>query len=243
MKVSEHRQTVLANNIANAETAGFKHDLAIVMQRRVESRGGPNGLTYAHPVLDELSGGVNVRPTHYSTAPGPIHGTGRPLDVAIEGEGFFAVGSEGITRYTRDGTFTTNLEGELVLSAGGGRWNVLDEGGDPIVLLPEAGPPKIGADGTIRQDGEVVARLQVVKPDRPQGMRKVGENLFEAKAATVQPIPAKLTPESLEASNFEIMPGLAQMIEASRLYEMNATLVQLQDEATGQAITRVGRLA
>src|SRR3972149_5037155 len=89
MKVNEHRQTLLANNMANAQTTGFKHDLAVVMQRQVESKEGASGLPFAQPVLDGLPGGVNVRPTHYSREDGPIEWTGKPLDVAIKGEGFF----------------------------------------------------------------------------------------------------------------------------------------------------------
>ncbi len=242
MKVTDHRQTVLTNNLANAETAGFKQDLAIVTQRRVESRSGPAGWTFAHPVLDNLSGGVHVRPAHYSTAQGPIHATGRPLDVAIQGEGFFTVSDGSVTLYTRDGNFTVNLAGELVLSAGGGRWKVLDDTQNPVIVPEDGEPPRVGSDGSIRQGAGVLANLNVVHAEQPQTMRKVGENLFEA-STEVKPVRPQLVPESLEGSNSDVMSGLAQMIEASRVYEMNANLLRLQDEATGHAISRVGRAA
>ena len=116
MKVSEHRQTLLANNMANANTTGFKRDLAVVTQRRVESQSSPAGFPFAHPVLDGLPGGVNVRPAYQSFEEGSIEWTGRPLDVAVEGDGFFAVTDGKVTRYTRDGGFTRNEKGELALA-------------------------------------------------------------------------------------------------------------------------------
>jgi flagellar basal body rod protein FlgG len=242
MKVSDHRQTVLANNMANAHTPGFKHDLAVVMQRRIESRARGAGAAYAHPVLDGLAGGVNVRPTHHALTQGPIERTGRDLDVAIRGEGFFAVSDGTETRYTRDGRLAINTQGELILSAGQGRWKVLDDAGAPITLSPTGGAAKVSGNGTIRQGATAVARLGLVTTENPQSLRKVGENLFEA-GGDMTPIAPCLEPESLEGSTFDVMQGLAEMIEATRAFQFNAKMIQIQDQLTGQAVSTVGRRA
>lgn len=243
MKVSEHRQTLLANNLANAQTTGFKRDLAVVLERPVESREGP-GLTFpfSHPVFDGIGGGVNVRPTFHSLDQGSVEWTGRPLDVAIEGEGFFGVTDGTETRYTRDGVFATNREGDLVLSAGEGRWKVLDEDGSAIRLDPSGGPVSIGEDGTIRQGREIVARLGRFTAGDNSLLRKIGGNLFAAGDEEMTSTNARIIPESREESNVEVMSGLAAMIEASRAYQLNATMIQMQDQMSGQ-ITSIGRPA
>lgn len=243
MKVSEHRQTLLANNLANVETTGFKHDLAVIMQRQVESRESPGGFPYAHPVLDGLSGGVNVRPAHYSQAQGPIERTGRPLDIAIRGEGFFPVGDGEVTRYTRNGEFAVNTLGELIMANDSGRWRVLDAGGAPIVIDPAGGELKVSQSGTFRQGDEVIGILAPVINEDPRAMRKVGENLFESTGGEMVPAGGSFVPGSRERSTFNAMEGLAAMIEASRAYQLNATMIQLQDQVTGQAVSTLGRVA
>lgn len=243
MKVNQHRQTILANNMANANTTGFKHDIAVVAQRRVESQSSPGSSPFAHPILDGIAGGIDVRPTYQNFGQGRIEKTGRPLDVAIDGDGFFAVSDGLVTRYTRDGQFTFNRQGELVLVAGEGRWRVLGEGEAPIVVDETAGKVSISEDGTIRQGPNVVAKLGLVSTEDKQSLRKIGGNLFDAGTAEMTPIKGRFEPESREESNFDIMNGLATMIEATRAYQLNATMLKLQDDLTGQAVTTVGRLA
>jgi flagellar basal-body rod protein FlgG len=244
MKVNEHRQNVLANNMGNANTTGFKQDIAVVRERRVESQAGPGGFRFAHPVLDGLSGGVNVRPSHHDLGQGPVERTNRPLDAAIVGEGFFAVDDGVATRYTRNGSFAINSVGELVSTAGDGRWRVLDESGGVVTVDPSAGAVEITDGGAIRQGGETIARIALSAPDRPDALRKVGETMFEADAAaTMRPANGQVTAGSLENSNFDVMRGLASMIEVTRAYQLNATMIQLQDEVTSRAVSTVGRLA
>lgn len=243
MKVNEHRQTLLANNIANADTTGFKHDMAIVSQRPIASKTQPGGLTAVHPILDGLSGGLNVEPTFTSFEQGRIEPTNRPLDVAISGEGFLTVGDGEVTRYTRNGEFTTNRSGELVLVAGDGKWKVLDEGGSPIILDPQLGEPAIAGDGTIRQGRSVVATLGLVTTPDKQDLRKVGGNLFELTRGEMEVASGHFVSGARERSTFDAMSGLASMIEAARAYQFNATLIQLQDQATGLAVGTLGRVA
>lgn len=243
MKVSDHKQALLANNMANANTTGFKKDLATVRQRLIESRENGSPFGTSHSVLDDLAGGLNVQSSYHDFSQGPIEYTGRPLDVAIEGEGFFAVSNGNETRYTRDGQFTLNPAGELVLTAGGGRWRVLDDGGGKIVPDPEAKPPVISDDGTIRQDNTVLAKLGVVTTDDKQSLRKEGANLYDAGDLEMRQINVKLATKSTEGSNVDPMHGLVAMIEATRAYQLNSRLIEMQDRMTDQAITTIGRAA
>lgn len=241
MKVNEHRQTLLANNMANAQTTGFKQDLAVVTQRRVESR-ERGAMGFAHPVLDDLSGGVHVRPAYTDLSQGPIDATGKALDVAIKGEGFLAVSDGEATRYTRNGEFALNRAGELVLANEAGSWRVLDEAGTPIHIDATLGNPTVSSNGTIRQAGRDVGKLGLTKAESPRMLRKVGENLFESSAEEMTPAAGRFVPGSLESSNFNVMQGLATMIEASRAYQMNATMIQMQDQLTAQAVGTLGRV-
>ena len=115
-----YRQDVIANNIANSETVGFKKDLALFDQRLTEAQqrrlaaSGP--LSPSNALLEKLGGGLLVHPTTIDTAQGELEPTGSPLDVAIEGDGYFAVNSGGQTRLTRNGQFAVDSTGHLILS-------------------------------------------------------------------------------------------------------------------------------
>lgn len=243
MKVCEHRQTLHANNLANAQTTGFKSDLADLRLRAVESQEGGVASQMRHPVLDQLSGGVNVRPPLHNFSQGNIESTGRPLDVAIRGDGFFTVSDGQSKRLTRDGEFSLNRSGELILADASGNWRVLDQGGSPVRVDLTLGSVVIGNDGSVRQGKQSVAQLQLVSPNDPQKLRKVGANLFDMPHDEVKPATGSLIAGSREQSNFDAMTGLAELIEVSRAYQMNATLLQMQDAATGQAVTTLGRVA
>jgi len=242
MKVNDYRQELLANNIANGNTTGFKRDLELVTQRQVESLASPWGRRFAQPVLDGMSGGANVRPTFHDFAQGAIELTGRPLDVAIDGDGFFTVSDGTATRYTRDGEFTLSADGALVLAAGGGRWKVLSDSGSSITINDSLGGATVSADGTVRQGNLAVAKLGIATTDDKSTLRKVGENLFET-SEEMTPITSRVVPEARESSNFDVMGGLATMIEAARAYQLNATMIQLQDQITGAAVSRVASAA
>lgn len=244
MQASEYRQAVLANNLANAQTTGFKQDLALVQQRRVETRENPTTPALVHPVFDGMSGGMAAMPTFHSFEQGAVERTGSALDLAIDGEGFFTVSDGTATRYTRDGGLTINRAGELVMAAGGGRWRLRDSAGAAIATQPGGGAIKVSGDGTVRQGANVIGQIELVQPADERALRKAGENLFELRPeAAVTRGGGRIVAEAREQSNFDTMKGLAGMIEASRAYQLNATMVQLQDQSTGLAVSRVGRVA
>jgi flagellar basal-body rod protein FlgF len=212
-------------------------------ERLVESRGAP-GMQFRNDLLDGLSGGTFVAPTYHSFTDGPVTPTGNPLDVAIQGDGFFTVQVGNDIRYTRDGRFTTNEQNELIMVAGGGRSRVLDEAGVPIVLLPaSAGTPRIEKDGTIRQGDAAVGKIGLVEFADRNTLGKVGANLFRAGAD--RSLPAQntaLTSGAVESSTVDPVQGLAEMIEVTRAYQLNAQMISLQDMTIGQAVSRVGRI-
>jgi len=243
MKVNEHRQAVHANNLANANTTGFKQDLAVIMQRDIESVESAAGMPFRHSTLDGLAGGLDVRQSAIDFSQGPTESTGRPLDVAIQGKGFFSVSDGEETKYTRNGEFAINTDSELVMSGGGGKWRVLDEGGGVITISPEGGSVRIGDDGTIRQGNSAVAKIGLFEAEDEKVMRKDGENVFDATDTKMSSVSGSVRSGAVEGSNFSAIKGLASMIEASRAYQLNATMIQLQDQVTGQAVGTVGRVA
>lgn len=242
--VNEYRQAVGANNLANADTVGFKHDLAIIRQRRVESQASPEGARFGHSVFDRLSGGNWVQPTLHSFRQGDLISSSNPKDLAIQGEGFFAVSDGTTISYTRDGRFTTNRASELVMVTGDGRQRLLDTSNRPIRLIPDAGEPVIASDGTVTQGETVVGRIQIAEFSDRQKLRKVGSNLF---IATEGEKPHRATRSMVrsgftERSTVNPMEALASIVEVSRAYQLNATMITLQDQTLGRAVNTVGRI-
>ncbi len=244
LQVNEYRQSVAANNMANIDTVGFKRDLAVIHERDVESAARPGQQPFSDRLLDSLSGGVWVRPTYTSYDQGHLEQTGRNLDTAIFGDGFFRVSDGTTENYTRDGRFTLNPDGDLVMVAGSGRYHLLDDNGTPIhVADPTLGPIAIGKDGAVMQDGTAIARLGLADFTDKTQLRKIGENLFE-NDGDARPVTPQTTVLSghVERSTVDPISALTDMIEVTRAYEMNARLISLQDDTLGQVVGRVGRI-
>lgn len=244
LQVNEYRQAIGANNLANADTVGFKHDLALIRQRRVESQMSPGGMSLGRSIFDNLSGGTWVQPTLHSFRQGDLVPSSNPLDLAIQGDGFFTVSDGQTVHYTRDGRFTTNRAGELVMVTGSGRQRVTDQKGSPITLTPGLGKPTVSRDGTVRQGDTVVGQIRIVEFADRQNLRKVGANLFTVTGGA-EPIDAResrVYSGFTERSTVNPMEALASTVEISRAYQLNATLISLQDQTLGLAVNTVGRV-
>ncbi len=240
MIVNQYRQSVLANNLANLDTVGFKHDLAVVRERRVETREDCMDCSSSDPILDRLTGGSLVAPTVTSFEQGALQVTGRDLDVAIDGQGFFAVKDGKNTRYTRDGRFSIDRDGTLVTT--GGR-PVLDEQGATIEI-PKAARVglRIDANGAVRSGDDELGRIGLVDFADRSRLCKVGANLFDAAGAQAQAVTPRFRANSVESSTVDPTKAMVAMIEVSRAYEMNANLVGLADSTLGRAVNDVGRI-
>lgn len=229
-----HRLDVIANNMANVETTGFKRDQVFFKTRAAESAKSPGLARYGSALLQGIGGGALVSPTLTEFAQGEVEMTGNKLDVCLKGQGFLEVRVGNETRYTRDGHLTLDKDGLLITADDG--YPVLNGDGQPIQVDPSQ-DIVIKADGQICQNGTPVAQLKVVQFDHLQALKKVGDNLYvnEAKAAS-HAAPANLIVGALERSSVDPVTELVAMIETQRAYEANAQMIRLQDGMLGTVI-------
>lgn len=224
---------IVANNMANADTAGFKFEQLIV---RTEKRGGagsldgPKGLNFA------LADGVAR-----DFGQGKLHDTGGALDLAIEGMGFFKVQTEAGERYTRDGRFTLSAAGALITQGGNA---VLDEGGGEIVIDPAKGPVSLAKDGVLSQGAARVGKVAVVRFDDLAGLSKDGDNLY-SNTSNLQPQPAPdavVRQGMLEGSNVNPIVQITELIEVTRAYESMTRTLEKNADLSRRSIERLGRV-
>ena len=246
--VNVYRQDVLANNMANVNTVGFKPDIVNEMSRLPERLEDPNPFVNPHMLLERLGGGHWAAPTRISQAQGNITPTSGPLDVAIVGDGFLVVNAErgkgdAQLRFTRDGRLTLNDDGELVMAANGHR--LLDDDNEPVQLDPTQ-PVIIDSDGSVRQGDEVVANLQIATVANPSKLVKAGDNLFRFDGLgpnARKPADGTLQQGALEGSAVDPILALNDLLNVSKAIQANVQLMQYHDHILGQAINTFGRVA
>lgn len=223
---------IVANNIANANTTGFKVESLLVKTEPgapAHTRDGPK------PVKFALDVGVARDFT-----PAALHSTAAPLDLGIDGPGFFKISTSGGERYTRDGHFRMDDTGRLVTQAG---QPVLDDGGGEITLDPQKGPVAIATDGTISQGDERIAKVAVVKFDSLSALDKAGDNLLR-NTSNQQPqalTTAVVRQSMLENSNVNPIAEITRMVEVTRAYESMAKMMDSTAELTRRSVERLGR--
>ena len=229
-RVMQRRMDVAANNLANVATGGFKADTLLLEELND---------TEAHAELDpyDIRFVRDIGITH-DMGQGPIAMTGNPLDVALEGDGFFMVEGPNGPLYTRDGAFTLTGEGRLVTSEGRA---VLSSGGAPIVLDPQGESPVIGRDGAIRVAGVEAGRIGVASFAAPGALSKVGDNLWDAQGQARGEFEGVVLQGAIEGSNVRPVVELTRLIEISRAYQSAARIVSGADELRQRAIERLGR--
>lgn len=204
----------VANNIANASTTGFRRE-AVVFSEHVADLGEMPSLSMAR------AGGH-----HVDTSQGGFEKTGGPLDLAIEGDGFFMVETPDGERLTRAGHFVSNGQGDLVTPDG---FRVLDAGGAPVFVPPGAASISIAADGTMSADGDPISQLGLFTTD-PNGLVRVGNSLFEATTGTQPLTDGQMLQGFLEGSNVDPVTEIARMIEVQRSYELGQKFLEKEDE-------------
>jgi flagellar basal-body rod protein FlgF len=233
---------VIANNIANVNTSGFKSD-GSVFEEFIGPTARSNGIT----VGDSRVSFVRDRGTWLDLSQGAIDRTGSPLDVAIGGSGFFAVQTPAGERYTRNGAFQINANGELVTSAG---YQVLGDGG-PIKFQPKDHSVAVSADGTISvQDGDnnktdsQRGKLRVVGFDKPEQLQKDGTSTFTAPdGVTAQAdTTSRFMQGSLEKSNVRAVVEMTRMIEVTRSYTQMANILSQQADLQRTAIDKLAEV-
>jgi flagellar basal body rod protein FlgG len=241
---SSHKQDVIANNLANAETNGFRRDVPLFQERLTEAQADRSRFMQTNPLLEAIGGGIFASPTRIDTSAGEFEPTGGNLDVAIEGNGYFLVDDNGTQRLTRNGGF--RIEGEhLVLGDGSGR-RVLDPQHRPIVLNGTlAHLTTISEDGQITQDGESVARIGVFDAPDPARLTKRGGAMFDyPEIQNLLPAGgAQLRSEFIERANVDPTTELASLMEAQRELEANANMIRYQDQTLSKLVNEVGKIS
>jgi flagellar basal-body rod protein FlgG len=232
---------VTANNLANVNTTGFKRSEVSFQDLFFSTLRAP-GLQLAAgqqaPIGIQVGNGVQIVGTTPIFTQGPLTNTGNPLDVAINGIGFFQVtAADGTTRYTRDGALRLNSQGNLVTAEG-----LLLE---PQITIPnDAISITIAADGTVSvvtqasPTPQTVGNIQLASFPNPGGLLQEGDNLFRETAASGTPTPGtpgqdglgSLQQGFLEQSNVEAVQELVNLIVAQRAFEFNSRTVTVSSE-------------
>jgi len=235
-QVQTRRLDVIANNIANVDTVGFKRDLAVMQSRYSEAM--ERGLVSpgAAPQSD-IGGGVQFRETVTDFSSGPIRKTGNATDVALRDDGFFVVRKGQEKLLTRAGNFRLKATGELVTQQG---YPVLSEDGSPIAISPTAGPWTIDSSGNVNQAG-TRQPLQIAKPASLGDLAKAGENFFRP-LGNIRPVAENdrnVAGGCLEMSSVEPTTEMTNMIETSRLIEANINVMKTHNEMLSNLIDRI----
>ena len=244
LDAQQTRMSVISNNLANVNTAGFKRDRASfedLLYQTVRQPGGSTSEQTQLPTGLQIGTGVRVAATAKNFAQGNLSNTGNALDVAVNGRGFFEVlMPDGTSAYTRDGSFQVNAQGEVVTNSG---YPV-----QPGLQLPQNTQSlTIGADGTVtaqvsgQADPVQVGSLTLVDFVNPAGLQAKGENLFSETGASGPPQQGNpgtgglgtLVQGSVESSNVNVVEELVSMIETQRAYETNAKAISTVDNMLG----------
>ncbi len=225
---AQAKQDVIANNLANSETVGFRRLLTLQQERAVQ----PDAPDH----LREATGGNILLPTRVDTTSGALEQTGRPLDAALIGDGFFTVQKAGQTFLTRDGRFSTDDQGRLTMTVNPEAL-VLGRDNQPITLPVGTGENDVAIDeqGGLRlADGTKVADLLVSVTDGP--IRPTGTGLLTTDAAIRAADHVDVRSQFVETSNVDPTVELTRLIRIARDLEAHANLIRHQDSALGRLI-------
>ena len=226
------RQTVAANNLANVNTTGFKRDRAFI-------RFMPDLDTSLQRGRGVLSQQAETGEVITDFGQGPLRQTGGELDVAIKGQGFFVVDTPQGTRYTRNGNFMMNANGQLVTAQG---FVVQGEGGP---IEPGTGEVIIQQNGEILADGDTIDTLMIVDFQQPYRLAKLGNSLFVPLDPADRGTPVEepsVKQGFLEQANVNIIEEMVNMMQIYRNYESDQRAIRYQDETLSKAVNEVGRV-
>ncbi len=218
------RNNVVANNLANINTTGFKKDMLFfdAFNKQLDLREGEQ--------------------QRVDFQPGQLVNTSNPLDLALAGQGFFTIETDTGVAYTREGHFKLSADGFLQTQSG---HSVMGESG-PVIILGEHIKPEqitITEDGEVYSDDELVDRLQVVDFENRNRLKKIGENMFVAQqgAEEVEPESVSVRQGYLEGSNVNPADEMIQLIEVQRQFETMQKMVRSLDDVFRMAAEQVGK--
>jgi len=235
------RMQVIANNLANVNTTGFKRDRAsfeTLAYQAMTAPGAASSESTKFATGTNLGTGVQINGTAKIQTQGALQTTGNPLDMAIQGDGYFQILlPDGRTGYTRDGNFQRSPEGNIVTSDG---YQL-----QPQIQIPENTTNlTIGADGTVTATlaadsaANELGKIELARFTNPAGLQAEGNNILTETAASGQPQTGAggvdgrgtIQQASLESSNVNIVEELVDMIETQRAYEVNSKMISSTDQ-------------
>jgi flagellar basal-body rod protein FlgG len=225
------RMDGISRNLANVSTSGFQRESFVATPFAQLMQGGAAGGV-------ALTLGVPELHTEIDRRAGSLKLTGEPLDVAIEGDGYFEVATENGPAYTREGHFHLDGRGRLVTEAGDA---VIGTGGEvPLTTLH----PEIDRQGRITENGRVVGQLKAVRFDAAQSLTRLGSGLLQPAGSGAPPVDAGATFRQghVESSNVSSMTEMLQLVETMRHFEASQRVVQAYDEMLDKAFHKLGDL-
>ena len=241
MEAQQLNIDVISNNLANVNTAGFKKsrvDFQDLLYQTLRSAGTTEAQGAQVPTGIQVGLGTRAAAIQKVFSQGDFQQTENPLDLVIEGGGFFQIQlPSGSMAYTRDGTFKLDAQGRMVTSDGFPL--------DPQITIPaEATAISIGSDGTVsvtlpgQNAPQEIGQIQIAKFSNPAGLTNAGRNLLQVSAASGEPIVdtpglnglGTLSHGFVEMSNVKVVEEMVNMIIAQRAYEVNAKAIQAADE-------------
>lgn len=246
----QKRLDVISNNMANADTTGFKKQ-GVTSQSfddeltlRIHNDNAPSPLNYR---IGNMNLGVKIGETYHDFSQGSLRETGNTYDLALSGDGFFTIQTtnkqgETSVKYTRDGSFTVNMEGYLVTKDGD---YVLDTNGNQIQIpgAQTAASVAFDANGNVLVNGQQIATLGIVSFANPQALLLYGENMYEAtEAAGLQASTATVNQGYLEMSNTNVITEMVDMITITRAYEAGQKMIQNVDTTLEKAVNEIGKV-
>jgi len=241
MAAQEAQLDAISNNLANANTVGYKKiraDFQDLLYETLRAPGSATTATTNSPTGLQVGSGARIVATSRQHSQGALQQTGNPLDLAIEGNGFFVIQQvDGTIAYTRAGQFKTDAQGRIVTSEG----LPLDP---PITLPPDATSVSIGSDGTVsatlkaQANAVQLGQIQIASFINPAGLNSMGHNLLIATAASGDPNMGLAGAEgrgtllqgTTEHANVEVVEEMIGLIAAQRNYEINSKVVTAADE-------------
>lgn len=217
-----------AHNIANVSTTGYRREEVIFAEMLVDQPDAPGTLAM-----------TAARVRHSDMTNAGLTSTGGQLDFGLEGPGFFMIESVQGPLLTRAGAFTRSEQGLLTTLDGSA---VLDAGGAPIFLPPDAGVITVASDGTIDADGAPIGQLGLYEVDDPALLtRRSGQRFVPGEAEILPAVQTRLVQGSLEGSNVDPVLEMARMIEVQRAYELGARFLDREDERIRAVIRTLGQ--
>ena len=241
MAAQQQNIDTISNNLSNVSTTGFKKnrvEFQDLLYQTIRPAGMTNSMGTQYPTPIEIGHGTKLSSTQKSFIQGALVSTGNTLDVAIQGEGFFAIQNpNGDVNYTRDGSFKTDAQGNILTSSG-------------YFLQPPITVPTDASSVVIRENGDVVittptntssqiiGSIKLSNFVNPAGLESMGGNLYRSTEASGEPVDGTpgtqnygtLAQGELESSNVEVVEEMVNMITSQRAYEMNAKAITTSDQ-------------